>query len=245
MSQLLKHYFINRDTGNWATDTRFGLMMPSIKGLEIQYQLTTKNDVPFCLSTCPEFFEYSVTVSAEQLTELENNSNITIVSSTERQVEVSDRDLDTDEEVRIETVYDVVYTELYILEETEGEGLKIINQEEWDNEIALYDERQQQKRYDIIKSVCTEILSLTDWIVIRATEQGTILSEEFKTWRQSLRDLPDGEEFPTGFPPLPSIVENEERILNLYARWSEVASIPMINDPLPQQEDPVRPDELI
>jgi hypothetical protein len=232
MSQLLKHYFINRDTGAWATDTYFGLMMPKIKELEIQYQLTTENDIPFCLSTCPEFFEYSVTVSAEQLAELQNNPNITVVSSTEREVEVTD----INEEVITQTVYDVVYTELYILEETEGEGLKIITQEEWDNEIVLYDERQQQKRYNIIKSICTEILSVTDWIVIRATEQGTVLSEEFKTWRQSLRDLPDGEEFPTGFPPLPSIVENDEKILNLYARWSEVASIPMINDPLPAPE---------
>ena len=231
MSQLLKHYFINRDTGNWATDTRFGLMMPEIKELEVQYELTTENDIPFCLSTCPEFFEYSATVSAEQLTELENNSNITIVSSTEREVEVTD----DNEEVRTETVYDVVYTELYILEETEGEGLKIITQEEWDNEIALYDARQQQKRYDIIEALCIEILSVTDWIVIRANEQGTILSEEFKTWRQSLRDLPDGEEFPTGFPPLPTIVENDSKVLALYARWSEVSSIPMINDPLSVQ----------
>jgi hypothetical protein len=243
MSQLLKHYFINRDTGNWATDTRFGLMMPEIKELEVQYELTTENDIPFCLSTCPEFFEYSATVSAEQLTELENNSNITIVSSTEREVEVTD----DNEEVRTETFYDVVYTEFYILEETEGEGLQIITQEEWDNEIALYDERQQQKRYNILKSICAEILTATDWIVIRANEQGTILTEEFKTWRQSLRDLPDGEEFPTGFPTLPSIVEieNDQRILNLYSRWSEVVSIPMINDPLPQQEDSIRSDELI
>jgi hypothetical protein len=240
MFQLLKHYFINRDTGEWATDTRFGLMMPNIKGLEIQYQLTTENDVPYCLSTCPEFFEYSVTTSAEQLAELENNPNITIVSSTERQIEITD----DNEEIRTETVYDVVYTELYILEETEGEGLKIITQEEWDNEIALYDARQQEKRYDIIEAICIEILSATDWIVIRANEQGTILSEQFKTWRQSLRDLPDGEEFPTGFPALPSEVENDSKVLVLYARWSEVSSIPMINDPLPQ-EKPIRPDRLL
>jgi hypothetical protein len=236
MSQLLKHYFINRDTGNWATDTRFGLMMPKIKELEIQYQLTTENDIPFCLSTCPEFFEYSVTVSAEQLTELEDNSNITIVSSTERQVEVSDRNLDITEEVRTETVYDVVYTELYILEETEGEGLKIITQEEWNNEISLYDERKQEKRYDVIRLIRNEILLVTDWIVIKSIEQNINLDEDFTDWRQSLRDLPDGEEFPTEFPPLPSIVENDEKILNLYARWSEVTSIPMINDTLPQED---------
>jgi hypothetical protein len=232
MSQLLKHYFINRDTGNWATDTRFGLMMPNIKELEIQYQLTTENDIPFCLSTCPEFFEYSVTISEDRLLELEEDLNITIISSTERQIEVSDRDLDTNEEVRIETVYDVVYTELYILEETEGEGLKIITQEEWDNEIALYDERQQEKRYDVIRLIRNEILLVTDWIVIKAIEQGITLDEEFRDWRQSLRDLPDGEEFPTEFPPLPSNVENDERVLELYARWNEVTSIPMINDPL-------------
>jgi len=211
-------------------------MMPKIKELEIQYQLTTENDIPFCLSTCPEFFEYSVTVSAEQLTELEDNSNITIVSSTERQVEVSDRNLDITEEVRTETVYDVVYTELYILEETEGEGLKIITQEEWNNEISLYDERKQEKRYDVIRLIRNEILLVTDWIVIKSIEQNINLDEDFTDWRQSLRDLPDGEEFPTEFPPLPSIVENDEKILNLYARWSEVTSIPMINDTLPQED---------
>lgn len=231
MSQLLKHYFINRDTGAWAIDTCFGLMMPNIRGLEIQYQLTTENDIPFCLSTCPEFFEYSVTISAEQLAELQNNPNITVVSFTERQIEVTD----FNGEVRTETVYDVVYTELYILEETEGEGLKLITQEEWDNEISLYDARQQQKRYNIIETICIEILSATDWIVIRANEQGTILSEQFKTWRQSLRDLPDGQEFPTGFPTLPSEVENNSKVLALYARWREVSSIPMINDPLSGQ----------
>jgi hypothetical protein len=228
MSQLLKHYFINRDTGNWATDTRFGLMMPNIKELEIQYQLTTENDVPFCLSTCPEFFEYSVTISEDRLLELEEDSNITIISSTERQIEVTG----DDEEIIIETVYDVVYTELYILEETEGEGLKIITQEEWDNEIVLYDARQEQKRYNALRPIRDEILLVTDWIVIKAIEQGITLDEEFRDWRQALRDLPDGEEFPTGFPSLPSIVENDERVLVLYARWNEVTSIHMINDPL-------------
>jgi hypothetical protein len=64
---------------------------------------------------------------------------------------------------------------------------------------------------------------------------GEILSTGFKTWRQELRDLPEQSPFPTGFPTRPSEVENDYKVLALYARWSEVSSIPMINDPLSVQ----------
>jgi hypothetical protein len=175
MSQLLKHYFINRENGEWATDTRFGLMGPNIKGLEIQYNLFTQNEIPYCLSTVPD---------------------------------------DTE------------------IVETEGEGLQIFTQQQWDDEIVAYDARQEQKRYNVLRPIRDEILFVTDWIVIKAKEQGTNLTAEFKTWRQALRDLPDQSPFPTGFPTLPSNVQNDPKVLALYARWSEVLSIPMINDPL-------------
>ena len=213
MSQLIKHYFINRETGGWATDTRFGLMMPNLKGLEIQHQLTTENDVPYCLSYVPEYFENTVTTSAEGLQDLQNTVGITIVSST-----------------ATEDAFEVVYHQDNVLETSEG--LQVFTQQQWDDEIAAYDARQEQKRYNILRPIRDELLFVTDWIVIKAKETGGTLSAGFKTWRQALRDLPDQTPFPTGFPTLASNVENDPKVLALYARWSEVTSIPMINDPL-------------
>jgi hypothetical protein len=174
MSQLLKHYWLDRDNGEWATYTRFGLMMPRIQGLEVVYNLSDANDIPFMLSTCPD------NVVIEQVTP----------------------------------------------------GIQILTQQEWDDEIPAYDARQEQKRFNIIRPIRDEILFVTDWIVIKAKEQGTNLSAEFKNWRQALRDLPTQTPFPSGFPTLPTIVETDEKVLALYARWSEVSSISMINDPL-------------
>jgi|688.fasta_scaffold731576_2 hypothetical protein len=232
MSQLLKHYWINRDTGGWATDTPYGLMMPNIKGLEVKYNLFTEDNIQYCLSTIPEYFEYEVTVSQEQLTEYQNNSNITVVSFTEKQVEVPNRPgLESTEETRTETVYDVVYQESYIIQETEGEGLKIITQQEWDTEIEEFDNRQQEKRYDILREIRDKILEITDWMAIKSLEQET-LSAEFKTWRQTLRDLPNSSTFPTSFPTLPTELQNHTEIQELYNRFDEVRSIFMIQDPL-------------
>jgi hypothetical protein len=225
MSQLIKHYFINRETGGWAIDTRFGLMMPNLKGLEIQYQLTTENEIPYCLSYVPEYFEYTVTTSAEGLQDLENTSGITIVSSTEIPAPEP-----TEEDPNPQVSYEVVYHQDNVLEPSEG--LQILTQQQWDDEIAAYDARQEQKRYNILRPIRDELLFVTDWIVIKAQEQGTNLTEDFKTWRQALRDLPEQSPFPTGFPSLPSIVENDPKVLALYSRWNEVTSIPMINDTL-------------
>ena len=213
MSQLIKHYFINRETGGWATDTRFGLMMPNLKGLEIQHQLTTENDVPYCLSYVPEYFENTVTTSAEGLQDLQNTVGITIVSST-----------------ATEDAFEVVYHQDNVLETSEG--LQVFTQQQWDDEIAAYDARQEQKRYNILRPIRDELLFVTDWIVIKAKETGGTLSAGFKTWRQELRDLPEQSPFPTGFPTLASNVDNDSKVLALYARWNEVTSIPMINDPL-------------
>ena len=214
MSQLLKHYWLNRDTGAWATDTRFGLMMPRISGLEVVYNLSDANDIPFMLSTCPEYFEHTVTTSAEGLTDLQNRPGITVVSSTET----------------TDGSFDVVYQEAYVLEESNG--LQVLTQQEWDAEVVAYDARQEQKRFNLLRPVRDEILAITDWIVIKSKEQGSYLSTEFKEWRQALRDLPTQTPFPSGFPTLPAIVETDEKVLALYARWNEIRQIPMINDPL-------------
>jgi hypothetical protein len=223
MSQLLKHYFIDRDTGTYALGPVGGYMIPNIKGLDIIHRLLDENNMEYCLSTCPEYFEYSVTVSSETLVEYQNNSNITILSSIERQEEVTNQ-------TETVTVYDIVYRESYIIEQVEG--LWVITQSDWDNEISSYDTRQAEKRYNVIRELRDEMLKLTDWIVIKAKEQGTNLTAEFKNWRQSLRDLPAQSPFPTGFPILPSNLENDTKLQKLINRFSEVTSISMINDPL-------------
>jgi len=233
MTQLVKHYWINRDTGGWATDTPYGLMMPNIRGLETKISLFTQERVPFFLSEVPDYFEYEVTVSQEQLTEYQNNSNITVVSSTERQIEVPVFDRPGAEptgETRTENVYDVVYRESYILEESEG--LQILTQQEWDAEISVFDSHRTQERYDILREIRDRILELTDWMVIKDLERSESISAEFKTWRQSLRDLPNSQTFPTGFPTIPTELQVHSEINALYVRFDEVKSISMIHDPL-------------
>lgn len=225
MSQLLKHYWLDRDNGAWATYTKFGLMMPRIEGLEVNYNLTDENEIPFMLSTVPDYFEYTVTTSLEGLQNLQNTAGITIVSSTEIPAPEA-----TEENPNPQPSYEVVYRKNNVLEESVG--LQVLTQQEWDNEIASYDSRQETKRYDTLRPIRDELLLVTDWIVIKSQEQSTTLDEDFKTWRQALRDLPSETPFPTGFPTLPVIVENDQKVLSLYSRWSEIAAIPMINDPL-------------
>jgi nitrogen fixation protein len=58
---LLKHYWVDRSDLNVFALTQaqynaplFGTVAPSIPGLEIVHRLSDENDVPFCLSTCPD-----------------------------------------------------------------------------------------------------------------------------------------------------------------------------------------------
>jgi hypothetical protein len=176
MSQLIKHYWINRETGEWATDTRFGLMMPRIEGLEIQQQLFTQNDIPYFLSYVPDGVQ---------------------------------------------------------LVETEGEGLKIITQQQWDDEIVAFDTIQLNKRLEILRKYRDILLSQSDWAVIKAKETGGYLSSDFKNWRQSLRDLSSTTPFPGELPTVPQNNEGvviDQQLYNNY--YSEVRNISMINDPL-------------
>ena len=46
------------------------------------------------------------------------------------------------------------------------------------------------RKFNQIRRVRDNFLNKTDWKVIKALEQGEELSEEFKTWRQNLRDIP-------------------------------------------------------
>jgi hypothetical protein len=256
MTQLLKHYLINRDTGKYALTIPSGYMGVNLEGLQIVHSLFTEDNVPYCLSTCPDTLEYSVTIPKEQLTEYQNNSDITIISSTQKEIEVTleptsirTRDEDgrfigddptteqdeawtTQQQNTTQIVYDLVYTKPHIVPETEGEGMKVITQQQWDDEIATFDNRQREKRYDILRKYRDRMLELTDWMVIRSTEQEEPLSLEFKTWRQELRNLPNSVEFPSGFPTLPTELENHTKIQELHNRFDEVRSVFMINDPL-------------
>jgi hypothetical protein len=182
MSQLLKHYLINRDTGDYALTVPSGYMGVNLPGIQGVYTLfDDERGVPYCLSTVP----------------------------------------------------DEIDGEPYVVPQTQGEGMKVITQQEWDDEIAAFDARQTQKRYDILRTIRDRILQLTDWIVIKDLEQQETISQEFKTWRQALRDLPSQNPFPTGFPTLPTELENHIEIQQLYSRFGEVRSIYMLNDPLP------------
>jgi hypothetical protein len=227
MTQLLKHYLLNRDTGAYALAIPSGYMNVNLEGLQIVHSLFTEDNVPYCLSTCPDTLEYSVTIPEEQLTEYQNNPDITIISSTQREIEVIN-----EEQNITQIVYDLVYTKPYIVPETEGEGMKVITQQQWDDEITTFDNRQREKRYDILRKYRDRMLELTDWMVIRSTEQEEPLSLEFKTWRQELRNLPNSVEFPSGFPTLPTELQSNTELQELNNRFDEVRSVFMINDPL-------------
>ena len=204
MTQLIKHYLIDRDNGRWATYIPLGYIMPNINGLETKHSLFTQERVPFFLSEVPDYFEYEVVVPQQEVIEYQNNLNITVISSTERQIEVSVStrpDLEQTEETRTEIVYDVVYRKSHVLSETEGEGLKILTQQEWDDEISRFDSYRIQDRYNTLREIRDKILELTDWMVIK-------------------------------FPTLPTELQGHSEIISLYDRFDEVKSISMIHDPL-------------
>lgn len=230
MSQLLKHYFINRDTKGWATDTKFGLMVPVIKDLNIVHQLTDNNEIPFCLSTCPEYFEYQTTLSTEGLQDLQNNVGITTVTVVEIPAPEP-----TEENPNPQVFYDVVYHQDYIIQEEVG--ISTLTQEQWDNEISIYDQKQEEKRLNILRNCREQVLQETDWIVIKSTETNVGLSTEFKEWRQTLRDLPGiaTTEFPAELPQPPEEIVISQDTYDYYSR--EIRNIHMINDTLPPLEE--------
>jgi hypothetical protein len=244
MTQLLKHYYLNRDNGQWATNTRFGLMMPKIEHLDVQYRLEDENDIPFMLSHVPDITEHNVTVGSDDLTVYQNNSNIAITSTTERQEDQLVFDPEnpgTEPTTQTVTVYDLTYTQPYVV--TESVGLTTLSQAQWDSEISTYDTKQQNKRYDVLRTNRDKMLEHTDWMVIKSKETGTNLTTAFKTWRQELRELPNSVGFPTAYPTLPSSLESDSQLQELTSNFNEVRSIMMINDPLPPLPEPELPGE--
>jgi hypothetical protein len=232
MSQLIKHFLVDRDTGEWIKGEIRGYVFPKLKNLEVVYRLTDENGDHICLSRVPEYFEYSKTVTPSVLTEYQNDSNITVVSSTERQVEEPIIDEETGEptgETTTVTLHDVTYREANTV--VENDGLKILTQEEWDTEISNYDTRQTEKRYSEIRIIRDEVLKETDWIVTKTTEGGSVLTDEFKNWRTTLRDLPSVGITTDVFPASPSSVEVDANITKDYSQ--KLRSIVLINDTLP------------
>jgi hypothetical protein len=249
MTQLVKHYYINRDTGAWATNIRFGLMVPNIEHLNVQYRLEDENNVPFMLSHVPDYVESVLTINLDELLNYKSepdptleslinsyntDHNLDIINYEERTYEeqiIDERSFEPTGETRPVRVCDITYKDPYIL--TESEGLFILTEEQWNSEISTYDIRQKNKRYDILRVNRDKMLEYTDWMVIRAQESNIGLSTDFATWRAELRDLPNNVGFPTSYPILPSSLENDSHLLELTSNFSEVRSTPMINDPLP------------
>jgi len=232
MSQLIKHFLVDRDTGEWIKGKIRGYVFPKLKGLEIVYRLTDVNGDHICLSKVPEYFEYSKTVTPSVLTEYQNDSNITVVSSTEKQVEEPILNEETGEptgETTTVTLHDVTYRETYTI--VVNDGLKILTQEEWDTEISNYDARQTEKRYGEIRIIRDEVLKETDWIVTKTIEDGNVLTDELKNWRQSLRDLPSVGITTDVFPTSPTSIEVDASITKDYSQ--KLRSIVLINDTLP------------
>jgi hypothetical protein len=179
MTQLIKHYLVDRDnpevfatTAEQFSRPMFGTIGPNIEGLEVVHALSDVNGITFFLSNCPD----TTTIN-------------------------------------------------------EVEGLAILTQQQWDDEIAAYDTRQGTKRLNLVRKYRDQLLSQTDWIVIKAKEQGTNLTTAFKDWRQSLRDLPAAPTFPTELPAPPANVSIDQAIYDAYV--ADIRTVPMINDPLP------------
>jgi hypothetical protein len=233
MSQLIKHFLMDRDSGEWIKGQIRGYVFPRLTNLEVVHRLTDDNGNHICLSRVPEYFEYSKTVTPAVLAEYQSDSNITVVSSTERQVEEPILDEETEETTTV-TVHDVTYRETNTI--VESDGLTILTQEQWDTEISNYDARQTEKRYGEIRIVRDEVLKETDWIVTKTIEDGSVLSDEFKNWRQSLRDLPSVGITTDVFPTSPSSVEVDASITKDYSQ--KLRSIVLINDTLPALPEP-------
>ena len=233
MSQLIKHFLMDRDSGEWIKGQIRGYVFPKLTNLEVVHRLTDENGNHICLSRVPEYFEYSKTVTPAVLAEYQSDSNITVVSSTERQVEEPILDEETEETTTV-TVHDVTYRETNTI--VESDGLTILTQEQWDTEISNYDARQTEKRYGEIRIIRDEVLKDTDWIVTKTIEDGSVLSDEFKNWRQSLRDLPSVGITTDVFPTSPSSVEVDASITKDYSQ--KLRSIVLINDTLPALPEP-------
>lgn len=108
-------------------------------------------------------------------------------------------------------------------------GITSMSQSEWDNIINTYDSKQETERYGRVRQMRDDALDESDMYVIKQVECNVAITTEFRTWRQQLRDLPNGEDFPINWPTPPS---NVVGIITNGEYQSTLKSIPMINDPI-------------
>jgi len=71
---------------------------------------------------------------------------------------------------------------LQVVSESEAKQI-VADRKKWEDSA---DERTLEQ----IRNKRDNLLNQTDWKIIKASEQGEELSEEFKTWRQNLRNIP-------------------------------------------------------
>ena len=252
MAQLIKHYFKTL-SGDWATNLTKGLVMPRIEGLDVKYWMTDSNGVQYMLSHVPEtkevitnvgYHDYSKygddgdTPIESQLEMWKSDNNITGIITTEQYTyeEINDIQIVEAEQSGVErTGFNITHTKPIVLETSVG--LSTLTEAEWDTEISTYDIRQQNKRYDAIRVTRDKMLTHTDWKVVQELETSGSVSTDFSNWRQTLRDLPNNVGFPTCYPDLPTIFENDSTLVSLTGSFDhDVRSIVMINDPLPELE---------
>lgn len=61
---------------------------------------------------------------------------------------------------------------------------------EWNATNVPTDEELIAWKWKGIRKIRDQLLSKTDWVVTRASDTGVAVSDEWKTYRQALRDLP-------------------------------------------------------
>ena len=111
-------------------------------------------------------------------------------------------------------------------------GITSLTQSEWDNIINTYDSEQESERYIRVREMRNDALDESDMYVIKQIECSIPITTEFRTWRQELRDLPNGDSFPINWPTPPS---NITVSMNQEEYRSTLRNIPMINDPIPAE----------
>ena len=108
-------------------------------------------------------------------------------------------------------------------------GISSLTSTEWNDIISTYDSSQEVKRYAAVREMRDRALDLSDMYVIKQVECNVAITTEFRTWRQELRDLPNGDSFPVTWPTPPS---NVSGIITSGQYQSTLTDIHMINDPI-------------
>lgn len=120
-------------------------------------------------------------------------------------------------------------TDDFNVSEHSSSGVSSITSTEWNSIINSYDSNQELKRYTLVREMRDDALNKSDIHVIKQIECDVAISTEFKTWRQELRDLPNGESFPVNWPTPPT---NVVGIITTGNYHDTLKGVHMINDPI-------------